>query len=307
MNLLQSMRIFIEVVDRQGVGRAAQSLQMAPASVSVQISNLEAHLGTTLLIRTSRNMVPTEEGEAYYKVCKRVLDDISDIELKFKAGNSHLGGRLRVDAADFYVSNLVLPVLPEFHERYPDIRIDFVQSGHVFDINPTGVDVMIRMKVARMDDTSLVARPMGTTDMVCAASPGYLEDYGIPHDPQDLAQHNCLLWIDPHSGRLLEWAFYRGAESMTLDLPYAFAFSQKNARVDAAVRGLGIIYELRYDLAQPLRDGRLHTVLEEWASLAPQSYIVYSKSRESSSKIQAFVSFLLEKYPPEKPIDPPLR
>ena len=301
------MRIFVEVVERNGFGRAAQALQMAPASVSVQIANLEAHLGASLLHRTTRNVVPTDEGIKYYKTCKRVLDEISEVELSIGKSKSLPTGRLRVDAIDSYVINLIVPILPEFHERYPQVSIDFVQSGHVFDTSQTGVDVMIRMRDGTFEESSLVIKPLGFTQMICAASPEYLAEYGVPHTPHDLSQHNCLLWLDPLNGRLWEWVFQRDNDKITLDLPYAFAFSQQQARIDAAIRGLGITYELSCNIIEPVRNAQLRLVLEDWAGVAPQSFIIYDQSREGSAKVQAFVNFMFEKYPPGRAIEPPAR
>ena len=145
MNQLQCMRVFVEVVEKSSFGHAAHALRMATASVSIQVKNLEAHLGARLLHRTTRSISLTDEGARYYRHCKQVLEEMSNVEASLSGSKSAPRGRLRVDADESYVSNLLVPVLPEFFDRYPQIHIDFVHTGHFFDINDTGADVMLRM------------------------------------------------------------------------------------------------------------------------------------------------------------------
>lgn len=297
MNQLQCMRVFVEVVEKNSFGHAAHALRMATASVSVQVKNLESHLGTRLLYRTTRSITLTEEGARYYRHCKRVIEEMENMEASLSGAKSAPRGRLRVDADESYVCNLLVPVLPEFFDRYPDIHIDFVHTGHFFDINDTGADVMLRMFTSPPEDPSVIARPIGTTQLVCAASPEYLEEHGTPRTPQDLSMHRCLLFMDTLTGRRWEWVFERGGERIVCDFPDAVAFCQRLARVAAAVRGIGILRDLQCDITQQLRSGQLRQVLEDWVSPAPRSYVVYGQSRQETGKVQAFADFVLEKYP----------
>ena len=178
-----------------------------------------------------------------------------------------------------------------------------MHTGHFFDINDTGADVMLRMFTALPDDPGVIARCIGSTQMVCAASPEYLEEHGTPRTPHDLGLHRCLMFMDSLSGRRWEWVFERNGERVVCDFPDAVAFCQRLARVAAAVRGVGILRDLHCDIAPQLRSGQLRQVLEDWASADPRSYVVYGQHRQESSKVQAFVDFVLEKYPATRPIE----
>ena len=152
--------------------------------------------GTRLLHRTTRSISLTDEGARYYRHCKHVLEEMSNVEASLSGSKSAPRGRLRVDADESYVCNLLVPVLPEFFDRYPQIHIDFVHTGHFFDINDTGADVMLRMFTSLPEDTGVIARCIGSTQMVCAASPDYLEEHGTPRTPHDLGLHRCLMFMD---------------------------------------------------------------------------------------------------------------
>jgi LysR family transcriptional regulator, regulator for bpeEF and oprC len=193
-------------------------------------------------------------------------------------------------------------VLPEFLERYPDVHIDFVYSGHLFDTCDVGADVMLRMFVTDHEADGVIAQPIGHTQLVCVASPAYLEEHGTPRTPHDLTLHRCLMFIDTLSGRRWEWRFHRGEESIVLDFPDAIGFAHRAARIAAAVRGLGILYEEQCYVASQLATGELRLVLEDWAWESPRSYVVYGPKRLDNDKVQAFVDFVLEKYPPDRPI-----
>ena len=197
---------------------------------------------------------------------------------------------------------LLVPVLPELLARYPDLHLDFVQSGHLVDVADTGADVMLRILEKQPDDANVIARPMGTTRLLCAAAPSYLEDHGAPERPQDLVLHDCILSMDALTGRYWEWKFERGEERVVLDVPGPVAFTHRLARIEAAVRGLGIIRDMECMIERQLASGELRPVLEHWTSVAPRTYIVYAQNRRDTERVQAFVDFLLEKYPPDRPL-----
>jgi DNA-binding transcriptional LysR family regulator len=304
MNQLQAMKMFVAVVERGGFARAAHALHLATATVSEHVANLERHVGVSLLNRTTRKVALTDDGATYYAVCKRVLDQLGEVELVLGRASDLPAGRLRVEVADGITRRLILPLLPEFQHRYPDITLHLVQSEHLFDLAQDGNDVIIRSLLEPPKDTRLIARPLGTTRVMFAAAPAYLKRCGTPATPYDLLQHHCIGFIDPLSNRLWEWFFDKDGERFSLDLPCALALSHGELREDAALRGLGIINDLYCHLGGALRRGQLVSILEPWSYHASLIHALYPRKRQASAKVTAFVDFLLEKYPPERELEP---
>lgn len=305
MNQLQNMGVFVEVVERGGFLRAAHALRMAGSSVSTRVSQLEKHLGSSLINRTTRSFALTDDGRRYYAFCKRILGEISDVESAMGQPVEGLVGRLRVDLIDAFASRLLLPVLAEFTQRHPQISLDFVHSGHQFDAEQFGADIMIRTLLGPMEDSRLIAKPMGSTRSVCVASPDYLQRHGTPRTPQDLLQHRCIGFIDPWSGRHWEWFFEHKGERFTLDVPHSLAFSHGHVRTEAALKGFGIVNELECNVRDAVRSGDLKLILQDWSWETLPPYILYPQALRHSPRVMALVKFLLEKYPPGRKLNPP--
>lgn len=304
MNQLQGMKMFVAVVERGGFARAAHALHLATATVSEHVANLEKHVGVSLLNRTTRTVALTDDGATYYAVCKRVLDQLGEVELALGRAKDLPAGRLRVEVGDGITRRLILPLLSEFQSRYPDITLHLVQSEHLFDLAQHGNDVIIRSLLETPKDTRLIARPLGATRVIFAAAPAYFERHGMPATPYDLLQHRCIGFIDPLSNRLWEWFFEKDGERFSLDLPCALALSRGELREEAALRGLGIINDLSCNLGGALRRGQLVSILEPWSYRASLIHVLYPRQRQASTKVKAFVDFLLEKYPPERELAP---
>ena len=303
MNQLECMHMFVQVVEREGFSRAAISLQMSPAKVSTQINHLEEHLGVQLLSRTTRSCTLTDEGRAYYTHCKRVLADIAETEAALTNTRAEPHGRLRIDASVTLINRLLLPVIGKFHARYPEVELEFLHTEHLFDSKQEGMDVMVRL--GPLDDSSLIARPLGRTMMVTAAAPAYLARRGVPKVPADLSEHDCINFLDPHTGRLMVWEFVKDNETVSITPGPGIAFNQGESRLAAAVMGLGIYRGMLLSLDRLLEDGSLKLVLEDWITPAPPIYVAYVSHRNIPSKIRAFVDFLVECYPPRQPMVAP--
>lgn len=301
MNQFECMRMYVEVVEHAGFSKAAVALQMSPAKVSTQISNLEKHLGVQLLSRTTRTCALTDDGESYYAHCKRVLADIDQTEASLGRARGVPQGRLRIDASVTFINRLLLPVLGTFRARYPEIEIEMLHTAHVFDVQTEGLDVMFRL--GPLHDSSLIARQLGTTVMVTAAAPSYLARYGEPHTPQDLMKHQCIHFLDSTTGRLMPWDFERSGEGVQIRPPAGLSFNQGESRLAAAVMGLGIYRGIRLNLDRLLAAGALKLVLQDWVTPSPPIYIAYEHHRNLSSRVRAFVDFMVGCYPAGKPID----
>jgi LysR family transcriptional regulator for bpeEF and oprC len=306
MNQLECMQMFVQVVEREGFSRAAITLQMSPAKVSTQISHLEAHLGVQLLSRTTRSCTLTDEGRAYYEHCKRIFADIADTEAGLATARTEPHGRLRIDASVTLINRLILPVIGRFHERYPDVELEFLHTEHLFDSRQDGMDVMFRL--GPLEDSNLIARPLGRIMLVTAAAPAYLARRGTPKAPTDLTAHECINFLDPHTGRVKVWEFVRDNETLSITPGQGFSFNQGESRLAAAVMGLGIYRGLALSLDRLLQDGSLQLVLEDWTTPAPPIYVAHANHRNIPGKIRAFVEFMVECYPPRQClVAPPAR
>lgn len=305
MNQMQAMKAFVEVVRRGSFARAAHALHLATATVSAHVANLERHVGVTLLNRTTRTVALTDEGADYYAVCERVLEQLGEAEAGLGRSRNSPAGLLRVDAGDGIVSRLLLPVLPEFQKKHPGISLHLLQNEHMFDLSQHGFDVTVRSLLAPPENTRLIARPLGPTRTVIAASPAYLAAHGTPRTPQDLLRHRCIGFIDPLSHRVWEWFFEREGKRFSLELSHPLAMARGELRVDAALRGLGIINDLQFNIAPLLRTGKLVPLLESWSYSTSLLHVLYPRTRQVSPKLKAFVNFLLAKYPADRELDPP--
>ena len=306
MNRLLSMEMFVAVVESNSFSKASHALHMAPSTISFHIANLESYLGTKILNRTTRTLTITDEGQKYYQLCKRVLADIKDVESSLGKSKSTATGRLRVDASDEVVSGLLQPVMAQFLRRYPGVSLDFTFSGHNFDANQIGADVMIRVPLQPFDGSRVVALPIGFSQSVVAASPSYLERHGEPAAPVDLLSHHCIGYLDSWSGRHWEWFFDENGKRLAIDVPCRLGYSLGGQRVAAAIRGFGIVNDLMCYLREPLLAGKLKLILRQWSWTPPPNHILYPENLRRSRKIKAFVNFILEKYPPNCELQPPL-
>ena len=303
MDRLQSMEVFVQVVDCGSFTRAAASMSMSTAMVSTHVSQMENRLGVRLLNRTTRRMELTHDGEAYYSHCRRILSEIGETESLLASSHAAPKGRLRVDIPMTICDSLIMPVLPAFRARYPDICLEISVSNHAFDITEAGYDVAIRH--GEGEGANLIGRPMGSSRRMIAASPGYLARYGEPKTPEDLKQHHLINVLDVHTGRLVGWVFNRDGQLFRHELPGVIAFNHGGPRVEAAIRDMGVVQALSFQLTHPLRKGLLKRLLRDWEGEGGSLSIFYQKNRHLSAKLRAFVDFMLERYPPDKELEPP--
>jgi len=219
MDRFNAMRVFTRIVELGGFAKAADSLQMPRASVTVLIKQLEAHLGVQLLHRTTRLVSPTLDGAAYYQRCISLLADLEEAEGLFKS--SQPKGTLRVEMPAAVGRLVVLPALPEFTQRYAHIELEIGLNDRPVDLIREGVDCVIRGGLT-MDD-SLVARPLVQMDQITCASPGYLQAHGVPQSLEDLSGHQVVEYFSSASGKRYGLEFQIGDEVRLVDLPKQIA------------------------------------------------------------------------------------
>jgi LysR family transcriptional regulator for bpeEF and oprC len=292
MNKLQAMEVFVQVVDAGSFTRAAEMLKLPKATVSTLVQSLETALSAKLLHRTTRMVTVTTDGAAYYERCIRILSDVRDAEESLSRTRLSPSGRLRVDMATGMASEILIPALPAFFERYPDILMELGSTDRPVDLIEEGVDCAIRG--GDLFDDNLIARRVGVVNFVTAASPDYLARHGMPRHPRELDRHRCVNYFSAKTGKTYDWDFQRGDETIEIPMPGVIALNDSNAYVRAGLAGLGIIQMADYLLEQHVASGGLVRVLGDWASKPLPVHIVYPQNRHMSAKVRVFVEWVAE-------------
>lgn len=293
MNKFQAMEVFVQVVDVGGFNRAAETMKLPRATVSTLIQALEASLSVKLLNRTTRHVSVTAEGAEYYERALRVLSELREAEECVSRNRQSPSGRLRIDAPTGLASEIIIPALPDFTERFPDIRLELGCSDRHVDLVEEGVDLAIRAG-RKLADSTLIARRIGTMHYATCASPAYLERHGRPTHPDALSQHRCVNYFGASNGKMFDWYFQRDGEKLQVSMASHIALSDSYAYTVAGVAGLGIVQMADFLLAPMLRDGRLVSILEDWTNEPLPIYAVYPQNRHLSAKIRVFADWVAE-------------
>ena len=292
MNKLQAMEVFVQVVDAGSFTRAAETLNLPKATVSTLVQALEATLSAKLLHRTTRLVTVTTDGAAYYERCVRILSDVRDADESLSRSRVSPSGRLRVDMATGLASEVLIPALPAFFERYPDIMMELGSTDRPIDLIEEGVDCAIRG--GELGDVNLIARRVGVINFVTAASPAYLERYGVPEHPRDLERHRCVNYFSAKTGKTFDWDFRRGEERIDIAMRGVIALNDSHTYVQAGLAGLGVVQITDYLLLQHVAAGRMVQLLPDWTSEPLPVHIVYPQNRHLSAKVRVFVEWVAE-------------
>ncbi len=293
MDRLRAMEVFVEVVGKNGFGRAAEALGTSPANVTRIISDLEAHLGTRLLNRSSRKMSLTESGEALYERAKAIVEDVAEVEAIASSSSATARGLLRINAPlSFGVLHLA-PLWPMFMARYPEVELEVALSDRVVDIVEEGFDLAVR--ISRSGSTTHAARKLATSKNICCASPSYLGRHGAPGVPADLKEHTCIGYRYSVTGD--EWTF-RDERGHPHPVKVRCSMHSNNgdtARA-AALAGLGIIWQPTFLIGNDLRAGRLVPLLPGYHLPDIDVLAVYPSRRHLNSKVRVMIDFLAEQF-----------
>ena len=292
MNKLQAMEVFVQVVDAGGFTRAAENMQLPKATVSTLIQSLETALAVKLLHRTTRHVSVTADGAAYYERCLRILSDVREAEESLSRTRLSPSGRLRVDAPTGLSSEVIVPALPDFFARYPDILLELGSSDRTVDLVEEGVDCAVRG--GQLGDSSLIARRVGIMHFITCATPGYLARYGRPAHPNELVRHQCVNYFSARTGKIFDWDFTRDGERVQVALPGMIAVNDTNSYIAAGLAGLGIVQMPGFLMEPMLKDGRFETLLEDWSSDPLPVHVVYPQNRHLSAKVRVFVEWVAE-------------
>jgi LysR family transcriptional regulator, regulator for bpeEF and oprC len=292
MNKLQAMQVFVRVVETGAMTRAADSLQMPKATATTLIQQLEAALGVKLLNRTTRSVSVTTDGAAYYPRCVAILAEIRETEESLTQRHASPQGRLRVEVPTLMARLVIVPALPTFFTRYPDIDLQLGCSERRADLIEEGIDCAVWS--GELEDSTLIARRVGLLYFGTCASPAYLAARGLPHHPDELTSHRCINHFSPRTGKIFDWVFAKNGERIQSALSGHIALDDENSYLAAAEAGLGVAQIPAFVLKEAMERGSLELVLGDWFPEPAPLNVVYPQNRHLSSKIRVFVDWIAE-------------
>jgi len=289
MNRLTAMNVFAHVVELQGFTAASDKLGISRAATSKHVQQLEAHLGARLLNRTTRRTSLTEIGTIYYERCKAILADVDEADSCARSSSAEPRGRLRVNAPMSFGTSHLGPAVAAYCRGHPHVQVSLELNDRMVDVVGEGFDVSIR--IADLEDSSLIARKIAPCHLVMCAAPDYLDRQGHPNVPQDLAIHQCLVYASAPAGD--SWTFYGpdGRETVRVNGPVG-ANNGDILRI-AAIEGLGVARLPTFMVNDDIRDGRLELILTEYELAQIGIYALFPSRRYLSEKVRTFVDFLL--------------
>jgi LysR family transcriptional regulator for bpeEF and oprC len=292
-NQMLAMRVFVRVVEAGGFTRAADSLRMPKPTVTKLVQSLEAHLRIKLLNRTTRRVTVTPDGSAYYERVVRLLGDLEDIESSVTHAKEKPRGRLRIDAGAAVTTYILLPALPDFLARYPDIAVECGVSDRPADLIGDNVDCVIRG--GPLLEPSLVARHIGDLRWLTCATPAYLAKHGKPTHPTDLESGHVLAgYFYPRSGRMRPLIFERDGKRIEIPPNPRVAVNDSGAHFASLRAGLGMGQLISFIVSASGASKELFPVLEDWQPPPLPVHALYPANRHLSTKVRVFVDWAAE-------------
>ncbi|CDY79305.1 Transcriptional regulator, LysR family [Caballeronia glathei] len=281
------MVAFVRSAESGSFVAAGRILGLSASAIGKSVMRLEAKLGVQLLHRTTRRISLTDEGARFFSRCKSVLSEIEDAESDILHTADAPRGRLRISMPAMGY-RLLLPLLPEFRQLYPDIQLDIDFSDRIVDLTQEGFDAVIR--TGKLADSQLLAKPLMPYRQLMVASPGYLDRNGTPQTPSDLAHHKSIRYRLPANGRLQEWAFESDARAPhNADLVTTLSFNNVEAVIDASIAGLGLAYVPDFMVKNALDNGQLQTVLGDFTRVHGVFQILWPSSRHIAPRLRVFI------------------
>ncbi len=289
MDSLNGIHAFVHAAQRGSYVAAAEHLGLSASAVGKSVARLEDRLGVRLLNRSTRRISLTEEGALYLERCLRIVNELDEAEAEVTRGREAPRGRLRVSVPAIGY-RLLLPLLPEFTRRYPEVELELDFNDRIVDVIGEGLDAVIRS--GDFADSRLRARPLRPYRFVVAGAPAYLAARGTPRAPGDLDGHARLAYRYPGTGQVQPWQFRDGPVAPA---PAALSFNSVEALIGAAQAGLGLAYLPDFALRAALDEGRLATVLDDCLDAGGRFSVLWPDSRHPLPKLRAFVDFLAER------------
>ena len=300
MARLNEIDAFVCVIETGGFTAAAEKLGLSPSAISKLMARLEERLGVRLLQRTTRQMRPTPEGEAYYKRASVLVEELRAVETQIGREGSVPRGLLRVTTSVGLGLSQISKLVPDFLRRYPEIRLELNLEDRNVDLVAEGFDIAIRF--GRAPDSALKSRQLGHVTRQIFAAPAYIERHGRPRTPQDLAQHNCLNFN--YMSWLNAWPLREKKGGVEREFPVAGNFVADNGELlyQMALEGVGIMRLADFMVADDVAQGRLVLLLEEFNPRQDVPiYLVWPPQRFEPPRLRAFIDYMVERFTPSPP------
>ena len=292
MDKFSAMQAFVRVVEAGTFTKAADLMSLPKPTVTRLIQDLEKQLDTKLLNRTTRKVTVTVDGAVYYEQASRLLGEVDELEASMSRAKASPRGKLRVDVPSSLGLSVIIPALPDFYARYPDIKLELGVSDRPIDILTENVDCVVR--AGAIADQSLVARRIGEFYLMACASPAYLKRHGVPQHPKELENAHQLVRYMLANNKMHTLKMYKDGETVEVRGKHQIAVNDSHAGVAAGVAGLGILFTLTFLVQNHISEGTLEPLFTSWSTEAKPIFIVYPPNRHLSNKVRVFVDWIAE-------------
>jgi len=288
VNRFAEMLAFVSVVETGSFSGAARRLRVGQPAVSKMIAQLEERLGVQLLLRSTHGLTATEAGQTFFERARRSIDEADEADAAARGANTSLSGRLRLCAAVTFARLHVIPRLPVFLERHPELEVDVILDDRTVDLVEAGIDVALRM--GTLADSTLTARRIGQSRRCVVGTPAYFERVGVPQMPADLTAHQAIIYDQGGGGP--SWTFTNGAVASAVTLKGRVRVTAAEGVREAVFAGLGLTVASQWMFDPELNSGAVRTVLENWALPPIDLWAVFPTGRRASAKARAFANFI---------------
>ncbi|HEV3428199.1 MAG TPA: LysR family transcriptional regulator [Paraburkholderia sp.] len=295
MDRLQTMQIYVNIVERGSFTQAAEALQLHRPAVTKAVQQLEAELGIRLLNRSTRRVSTTAEGEAFYQRCVQLLANVNETFASFAQFAQHRPqpkGRLRIELPVALAKSMVVPALPDFQQLYPQVEIVLGVNDQPADLISEGIDCVVR--VGELKDSGLIARQIGMVQMATGASPAYLARHGVPRTLDDLQAHKAVNFFSGRNRRVMDWTFRPGGKTVALKLQSGILTDNFDALLACGLAGCGIVQALRPALQPYIDTGHLVEVLPNIAPVPKPVSVMYPNRDHLPGKVRVFIDWIAE-------------
>jgi DNA-binding transcriptional LysR family regulator len=292
MDRFDAMQAFARVVEAGSFTRAAQTLHMSKTTVTQLVQQLEARLRVKLLNRTTRQVRVTADGAAYYERVVRLLADLEDADTSLSSASASPRGRLRVDVPSPLARMILVPALPEFHARHPDIQFHMGVSDRMVDVIGDNVDCVVRG--GELADPSLMARHVGDLQIGVFAARSYLEHAGTPSHPSELedTHHRVVAYLSSRTGKVVPFAMRLDGDALTVQGRHVLAVDDGNAYLAAGLAGLGVLCMPCYMAAPHVASGELVPLFQQWQLDPMPLFVAFAPNRHASARLRVFIDWV---------------
>jgi len=292
MDRFDAMRVFSRVVERRSFTLAADDLGLPRSTVTDAVKQLEARLDVRLLERTTRQVRPTLDGEAYHRRCLALIADLEEAESAFSGTNPK--GLVRLEVQGTLARHFLVPNLPDFFARYPDIELSMSESERWIDMIHEGVDCVLHF--GHSPDIDMIERPVAMLDRLTCAAPGYIERHGAPNDPAALEGHRMVGLRSLTTGRLRPMEFMIDGTLHEISLPATMSVNGTESFLAAALLGFGLVQMPRFHAEKPLAGGTLVQVLTNYPPPSVPVTLLYPRNRQLSARVRVFIGWMMRSF-----------